>query len=256
MIINRQKNIGMKNLLYSLTALSCLISCEVIETHGYIFAAPEPCHVESILAFANIDNGSTLGYNNVPENVEAELVISIFTFDSILGWTGDESEFYFNFASAGTYCKESIPEVEQYIHNFAKGRYGDIEPISCEATTRIACYYFPYRLEGVTAFTITANQPFNGVEAGKDISGCFAIKEFTPKLVFSYDDYSVYSSEPDKNVTITEWLALKPLATPCMHLCLHDDIQPMVDGIVFTVTMTLTDGKMLTSTTRAINVID
>ena len=245
-----------KTKLLLLLAMACsFISCDKDNSRVGIIVALSPCHVESIMAFANIDSTNTSGYRNVPGNVEKELIISVFTYDSIIGWTGDESEFYFNFESTGAYCKESIPEVEQYINNLAKGGYENAEPIGYQATTRLSCYYYPYRLEGVTAFTITANHPFNGIEAGKDITQCFSIKEFIPDLIFSYDNYSAYSSTSNKNVTITEWLALRPLATPCMHLHLHEDIQLMVDNITFTITMTLTNGKVLTATTPAVSIV-
>lgn len=250
----------MKKLLYTLIALPCLISCGMIDIHESTFAALAPCHVESISAFANVDSSRMSGNSNVAASgVTTEWGISVFTYDSIVGWSGDESEFDFNFTSAGTYCKESIPEVEQYIHNLAEGRSEDSKPIgdvSWQAATRISCLYFPYRLEGVTALTITANQPFNGVEAGRDITWCFVVKKITPELIFSYDDYSVYSLESGKYVSVTEWLALRPLAAPCMHLRLRDDVEAAVNDIAFTVTMTLTDGKVLTSTTRTINIVD
>ena len=259
----------MKKLLYSFLTLYCFISCTETDYHFIredMFAIPEACHVEAI--FANVGRISinekygTPEINDVSESVEAEYFhISVLTFDSIIGWNGNSLAFntgigqgYIPFA--GMYCEDSIPEVEQHIHNWADEQNGSsrsVWDVSWENCTRTSCYHFPYRLEGVTAFSITANKRYNGIEAGGDLVDCFVISQFWPRLVFCYEDYSVCYQGLD-TMTIANWLAMKPLASPCVLLRLTDRAMESATDISFTVSMTLTNGKTLTSTTPVINI--
>lgn len=258
----------MKRHFYPLLVLLSLASCEITNLREGMFAEPVPCHVESILT--NIrrisinEEYGTPEVSNITESVEAEYFnISVLTFDSLIGWNGEDLGFRTGIgqgiiASEGTYCEESIPEVEQHIHNWVKEQNENSEPlwdVSWNTHTRTNCYHFPYRLEGVTALMITANQPFNGIEAGKDITKCFAIGQSSPSLIFSYDDYSVYTSVWGKKTSISEWLALRPLASPCILLCLTDEAMEAASNIAFTITMTLTNGKVLTDTTPTANLL-
>ena len=253
----------MKKLFYLSIALMCFSSCGVNEQDEGLFADPVPCHVEAI--YANIGRigvdevYGTPDISNIDGGVEAEYFhISVLTFDSIIGWNGESLEFQTGIgqgriASEGMYCEESIPEVEQHIYNWA-GNVNNENRSSWESSTRTMCYHFPYRLEGVTVFTITANKPFNGVEADKDITECFIIEQFSPELVFNYEDYSVCFDNA-QSITVSQWLSMKPLASPCLLLRLTDKAQETASDIAFTITMTLTDGKVLTSTTPMTNLL-
>lgn len=256
-----------KSLVTFIVLTSWLTSCEITDLSENMFALPQPCHVEAI--YANVgriiqnEQFGTFEISDIAESVEAEYFnISVLTFDSIVGWSGEYLGFLTGIgqgviASEGAYCKESIPEVEQHIHDWAEKQNEESDPnwnISWKSATRTLCYHFPYRLEGVTAFTITANQPFCGIEAGQDITGCFIITDVNPELIFSYEDYAVCSRG---NVTrsVPEWLALKPLAAPCMLLHLTDTAQRAADDIAFTITMKLTNGKVLTATTPMVSLM-
>ena len=242
-------------------------SCERENIREDIFAVPKPCHVEAI--YANIGRISinekydTPEVSDVVDNVEAEYFnISVLTFDSIIGWDGERLRFYEGIgqgliSSEGIYCEESIPEVERHIHEWAEEKNENSDPIwnlTWKSSTRLANYDFPYRLEGVTSFVITANKTFNGLEAGQDITDRFVIRQFSPGLVFSYDDYSVHQGGAITR-TVSEWLAMKPLASPCILLRLTEGARETADDIAFTITMTLTDGKVLIATTPAIDII-
>ena len=257
----------MKKVFTILTGLALLCSCEIENHRESMFAEPVPCHVEAI--YANIGRISVNEKYNTPEvsdvvdNVEAEYFnISVLTFDSIIGWDGERLEFYQGIgqgliSSEGIYCEESIPEVEQHIHEWAEEQNENSDPIwniSWKSSTRTMCYHFPYRLEGVTAFTITASKAFTGIEAGRDITNKFIIKQFSPSLVFSYDDYSVYEGGAITR-TVSEWLAMKPLASPCILLGLSENSREAVEDITFTITMTLTNGKVLTATTPTVSIV-
>ena len=248
--------------------LTCwLTSCEITDLRESMFALPQPCHVEAL--YANVgriiqnEQFGTFEISDIAESVEAEYFnISVLTFDSIVGWSGEYLGFLTGIgqgviASEGAYCKESIPEVEQHIHDWAEKQNEESDPswdISWKSATRTLCYHFPYRLEGVTAFTITANQPFCGIEAGQDITECFVITDVNPELIFSYESYTVHSGGNIKR-SVPEWLALKPLASPCMLLHLTDAAQRPTDDIAFTITMKLTNGKVLTTTTPTVSVM-
>lgn len=255
----------MKKTLYALAASLCFVSCERIINFENTFAIPEPCHVESVLTYVGQVNTDLYVWliDDVDESVQSRYFnISVLTFDSIIGWTGENLGFSTGVGqgcilSAGAYCEESIPEVENHIHNWAEERTKESfkdELWPWRSNTRTIGYHFPYRLEGVTRFAITANQRFNGIEEGADLSDCFIIRNFSPKLFFSYDDYEAYTGG-ERIMTIPEWLAMKPLASPCILLRLRDEIQVVANDIVFTVTMTLTNGKVLTSTTPVVNIV-
>lgn len=257
----------MRKVLYSLFVLLCIASCEITDLREDMFAEPVPCHVESI--FTNVgkictnEQYGTLEISDIAGNVNAEyFYISVLTFDSIIGWSGEILGFRTGIgqgiiASEGAYCEESIPEVEQHIDNWAKERNENSEPlwdVKWKNSTRTICYHFPYRLEGITSFSVSANKFFNGVDAGKDITECFVIVHSSPDLIFSYDDYSTYTSEWNKTMAISEWLALKPLASPCMLLRLSDKSQEAIEDIAFTITVELTNGKVLSSTTPTVDI--
>lgn len=253
----------MRKKLYALTLSLCIVSCERIINFEDTFAIPEPCHVESILTYVGQVNTDLYVWlvDDVDGSVQSKYFnISVLTFDSIIGWTGDNLGFSTSVGqgyipSAGVYCEESIPEVENHIHNWAKERTKEsFNDELWSSKTRTIGYNFPYRLEGVTRFTITANQRFNGIEEGADLSDCFIIRNFSPQLFFSYDDYEAYTGG-ERIMTISEWLGLKPLASPCILLRLRDEIRIVAHDIIFTVTMTLTNGKVLTSNTPVVNIM-
>ena len=256
-----------KAVIISATMAIGFTSCERTNIREDIFAVPKPCHVEAI--YANIGRISinekydTPEVSDVVDKVEAEYFnISVLTFDSIIGWDGERLEFYEGIgqgliSSEGIYCEESIPEVERHIHKWAEEQNENSDPIwdvTWKSSARLANYNFPYRLEGVASFVITANKTFKGLEAGQDITDRFVIRQFSPGLVFSYDDYSVHQGGTIKR-TISEWLAMKPLASPCILLCLTEEAQEVADDIAFTITMTLTNGKVLTTTTPVVDII-
>lgn len=256
----------MKKLLCSLFTLLYLFSCEITDQREDLFAEPVPCHVESVFTdigkISTNEQYGTLEISDIARSVNAEhFYISVLTFDSIIGWSGEDLGFHTGIgqgiiASEGAYCKESIPEVEHHIYNWAKERNENSKPLWGVKwnNTRTICYHFPYRLEGITSFSVSANKFFNGIEAGKDITECFVIAHFSPELIFSYDDYSTYSLEWNKTMTISEWLALRPLASPCMLLRLSEESQEAVEDIVFTITVKLINGKVLSSQTPTVNI--
>ena len=92
------------------------------------------------------------------------------------------------------------------------------------------------------------------MEAGTDITDSFVIRNFSPCLVFSYEDYSVHKGGAITR-TISDWLSMKPLASPCILLRLKENSQEAVEDIAFTITMTLTNGKVLTTTTPKVSIV-
>lgn len=247
--------------IHLLVALSCLVSCDMTENQGGIFTKYTPCHVESIAAFIggeSIKNDTTEVNNSIINTNLETFCISVFTFDSIAKWNGDIDEFHTNFASAGAYCKESIYEVEKYIQEWVEKQINSVKlPKNTPWGDKIYenCYCYSYRLEGITSFSITANKPFNNIEAGKEISQYFVIEDINPNLIFSYSDYSTYTIRSSIDISIFDWLAMRPLASPYMLLKLKDCTSGAISDIIFTITMTLTDGRVLSATTCTVSLV-
>ena len=256
---NNENNKLMKKTLYAIITSLCVISCHELTTYENAFANCQPCHVESIHVSVGkvfIDSEEEeIKCDAIDKSVEAEFFsISVMTYDSLVDYTAEELGFCGavyaeNLTSVGTHCKESIPEVEQHFNDWVKEKH-KLKPL-----TRTICYSFTYRLEGVTGLTITANQPFNGAEAGTDISNRFVIRLFSPDHIFNFGNY-LCTELNGSSITIAEWLNLKPLASPGMAICLTEEAQEAAADITFTITMSLTDGKVLLATTPMVDIIE
>ena len=83
---------------------------------------------------------------------------------------------------------------------------------------------------------------------------CFHIVRYAPPLVLSYDTYELDERKALCADDIASWLAKKPLAQPCMTLMIKEEARCIANNIAFTIAMTLTDGRVLTATTPAVNI--
>ncbi len=183
--------------------------------------------------------------------VACDMGISVITYDTL---DSETVEDYYNNTKLvpaaefipQTTMRDPIPEVEEALKEYEN----QINK------TRAVLYMTPYRLEGVTALSITADKEFNGIAAGKELTHCFHIVRYAPPLVLSYDTYELDERKALCADDIASWLAKKPLAQPCMTLMIKEESRSAVNDITFTIAMTLTDSRVLTATTPAVNIIN
>lgn len=189
----------------------------------------------------------------VPEGtvVAHDMGISVITYDTL---DSERVENYYsntllvpadNFIPQAT-MRDPIPEVEEAL----------VEYENHLNKTRTVLYRIQYRLEGVTALSIVADKEYNGLAAGEELGDFFHIVRYAPSLVFNHETYVLNLRQGLCNDEIADWLAMKPLAQPGMTLMLKEESHCAVNDIAFTVTMTLTDGRVLTSTTPVVNIVE
>lgn len=105
-----------------------------------------------------------------------------------------------------------------------------------------------YRLDGVKNLKIsTQDAVFFGVEPGGSLNNFFSILNFTPNLVISSTTKSIlwpnkYLSIPS---TLSEWLALKPLAQSAMKIQLNSIPTDLPKTVRFDIEMELMNGTTL-----------
>ena len=179
-----------------------------------------------------------------------KLALSVITYDSL---DAECVESYCNEATdipIGRYIfttqkGELIPEVEEALREYSDSLN----------KTREVLYEVQYRNEGAVSFGITANKEYNGIPAGEELGGLFHIVRYAPPLIFNYETYALNHRRKWQTDNIADWLAMKPLAPPCMTLMIKEEARCSTEGIVFTVTMTLTNGKVLTATTPTVTIV-
>lgn len=179
-----------------------------------------------------------------------DMGISVITYDTLDTETVEDYYSNTKLVPAAEFIpqktmRDPIPEVEEALKEYEN----QINK------TRTVLYMTPYRLEGVTALSITADKEYNGIAAGKELTHCFYIVRYAPPLVLSYDTYELNERRAVCADEIAGWLAKKPLAQPSMTLMIKEELRCAVNDIAFTITMTLTDGRVLTATTPVVNII-
>ena len=182
--------------------------------------------------------------------VACDMGISVITYDTL---DSERVENYYSDTKLvpvvefipQTTMRDPIPEVEEALAEYE----------SQLNKTRTVLYEIQYRLEGVTALSIVADKEYNGLAAGEELGDFFHIVRYAPPLVFSYDTYELDKREQLCEDDIADWLAMKPLAQPCMTLMLKENAREAAEDITFTITMTLTNGKVLTATTPAVSIV-
>ena len=188
----------------------------------------------------------------IPEGtvVASDMGISVITYDTL---DSEIVEDYYNNTELvsvvefipQTTMRDPIPEVEEALAEYE----------SQLNKTRTVLYEIQYRLEGVATLSVTANKEYYGIAAGEELGGIFHIVRYAPPLVFSYDTYELDKRDQLCEDDIADWLAMKPLAQPCMTLMLKENAREAAEDITFTITMTLNNGKVLTATTPAVGIV-
>lgn len=182
--------------------------------------------------------------------VAHDMGISVITYDTL---DSERVENYYsntllvpvdNFIPQAT-MRAPIPEVEEAL----------VEYENHLNKTRTVLYRIQYRLEGVTALNIVADKEYNGLAAGEELGDFFHIVRYAPPLVFNHETYVLNLCQGLCNDEIADWLAMKPLAQPSMTLMLKEEAHCAASDIAFTITMTLTDGRVLTATTPVVNIV-
>ena len=181
--------------------------------------------------------------------VACDMGISVITYDTL---DSEIVEDYYNNTKLvpaaefipQTTMRDPIPEVEEALAEYE----------SQLNKTRAVLYEIQYRLEGVTALSIVADKEYNGLAAGEELGDFFHIVRYAPPLVFNHETYVLNLRQGLCNDGISDWLSLNPLAQPSMTLMLKEEARCAVGDIAFTITMTLTDGRVLTATTPTVNI--
>ena len=181
--------------------------------------------------------------------VACDMGISVITYDTL---DSEIVEDYYNNTKLvpaaefipQTTMRDPIPEVEEALKEYEN----QINK------TRAVLYEIQYRLEGVTALSIVADKEYNGLAAGEELGDFFHIVRYAPPLVFNHETYVLNLRQGLCNDGISDWLSLNPLAQPSMTLMLKEEARCAVGDIAFTITMTLTDGRVLTATTPTVNI--
>ena len=181
--------------------------------------------------------------------VACDMGISVITYDTL---DSEIVEDYYNNTKLvpaaefipQTTMRDPIPEVEEALAEYE----------SQLNKTRAVLYEIQYRLEGVTALSIVADKEYNGRAAGEELGDFFHIVRYAPPLVFNHETYVLNLRQGLCNDGISDWLSLNPLAQPSMTLMLKEEARCAVGDIAFTITMTLTDGRVLTATTPTVNI--
>jgi hypothetical protein len=114
-----------------------------------------------------------------------------------------------------------------------------------------------YRTTGVRALSVSClNQKLWGIEPGEELGQHFTIWQYDPtqivtsgtkKLLFGFTDNA--KSFPK---TIEEWIALSPMAQPCMYLLLDSVPAEAPCPVQFVLTLSTNEGTILKDTTDRI----
>jgi hypothetical protein len=139
---------------------------------------------------------------------------------------------------------ESIPEIEEAILGYGKNASG-----SNDSSLSDVLVIVHYCVDGISDFRITSNKEIFDIPSGQSLNQHFSIKEFYPKYVFSYADYSIVLDSSNPNLPISDWLQVSPMVQPCMSVVLKETLEEPIDNLTFTISMTLTNGEELTATT-------
>lgn len=247
-------------ILFSIMAIfCCMVSCnketDTPSIDGGLSYYGFPCHAHNLLAIVGEITAESSDYSdyNVRKVVggdvnTTECAISLITYDSLDAvivpqYYEEASSFDIGFWVIQTAVRDVIPEIEEAVDTYV-------------SKTRTVMTAFQYRFEGVTALSITADKEFNGIAAGKELTHCFHIARYSPSFVFDYDTYDFSVLDGWRKDNIADWLAMKPLAQPGMTLMIKEEARSAANDIAFTITMTLTDGRVLTATTPAVDIAD
>ncbi|MBR5842629.1 MAG: hypothetical protein IKY64_08510 [Bacteroidaceae bacterium] len=243
-------------LLFCLMAiLWCIVSCNENDVTNDIDGGSSyyygfPCHAHNLLTVVSEIPFESSGYDIEKivggEVKTAEFAISLITYDSLdveVPRFYEETEAHdVGFWVFQTVERDGISEVEEAIDTY-------------NSRTRVVNTSIQYRFEGVDSLSIIATQDFNGIAAGKELAHCFHIVRYSPPFIFSYKTYELSVYDEWRTDDIADWLAMKPLAQPGMTLTLKEGAYCTANNIAFTVTMTLTNGKVLTATTPAVSIV-
>ena len=249
-----------KSICCSLMALLCFIaSCdkdnreEEHMTGGDAIVIGMASHAHNLMAVVGefVEGSYLQEMEIIPKGtvVASDMGISVITYDTL---DSERVENYYSNTKLvpvvefipQTTMRDPIPEVEKALEEYENHIN----------KTRTVLRRIQYRLEGVATLSVTANKEYYGIAAGEELGGIFHIVRYAPPLVFSYDTYELDKREQLCEDDIADWLAMKPLAQPCMTLMLKENAREAAEDITLTITMTLTNGKVLTATTPAVSI--
>lgn len=246
--------------LFSLTAIACcIISCNRNNEGEHLIGGRDvallgmAAHAHDLLAMVGEVQRASCEMTVVTDgDVSADkFALSVITCDSLD--TEGVTKFYetpkkvpINESVSQSANRNPIPEVEKAL----------VEYEDYINKTRTVLHSIQYRLEGVTAFSITADKEYAGRAVGGELGDYFQLVRYAPSIIFNYETYELSVYDEWRTDDIADWLAMKPLAQPGMTLMLKEEALCAASDIAFTITMTLTDGRVLKSTTPVVSIVE
>lgn len=152
--------------------------------------------------------------------------------------------------------------LEQQIEDDYRNRVTDK---STEKSANLVAYYnlkWEYRTTGVSSFVITCTKPLFKQAAGTSLNSYLYIYEIDKAQIISYETNElVFGYSDDLNeMSINEWLGLKPMAQPTMYFRFNAVPEELsggtADTVQFNISMKTRSGLNLSITTHRIALIN
>lgn len=228
--------------------------------------------------------------NSVNETEAKEFALSIQTGNIPLSTDFTETEFLSpddlnitegTVQEAKQYTSAPVAEYEAFLGIFKMKRR--ISGSDMKDAALIPAYPYEYRTDGIEEFKITSDTRLFGQKSGTDLSQYFKIVLFyanlkgQPAYIMSHtsrkiskiteppsinifkteevalsDDYKAYI---DNDVTLAEWISLKPFADPALYVKFTEIPPELPCNAAFTVTIKTTEGKILNATCNKVRLL-
>lgn len=232
----------------------------------------------------------TKNAHSVNETEAKKFALSIQTGNTPFSTDFSEAEFLspddLNITEGTTeeikqYMSAPITEYEAFLGTFKMKRR--ISGSDMKDNALIPSYPYEYRTDGIEEFKITSDIQLFGQKSGTDLSQYFKIVLFYANLkghpayimshtsrqiskiaeppsinIFETEDVALsddYKSYIDNELTLAEWVSLKPYADPALYIK-FTEIPPEVPcNALFTVTIKTSDGKILNATCNKVRLL-
>jgi hypothetical protein len=114
-----------------------------------------------------------------------------------------------------------------------------------------------YRTTGISEIAITCNQPLFGQVAGTLLNSSFHIADINPHQIISHQSRTLIFGFSDKlnKMSIDEWIELKPMAQPSMHLMMNALPAELPVTCRFIVAIKTVEGKVIEATSPEITLL-
>ena len=159
------------------------------------------------------------------------------------------------FAPDYRYKGTSIPSLESEIGMSYRNYENKISKSKSSSGTSFNIVGIEYRTNGVKSFTVSAlDAGLFGKNPKESLNENFEIIRYSPDFIASAETKSLLYgySDTDKPTNIDEWLSLKPLAQPTIHLRFKSNPSSLPITTRFKIDMVTDDGLLLSDTTKSV----